>query len=358
MKVGEKEVTTLSSRDQEVLKAVVTDYISYGEPVGSRTISKKYIKNISPATIRNIMADLEELGYLYQPHASAGRIPTEKGLRLYIEFLMESRKIKEEEEYLIRKAYKDLSGSTDEILKVTSKILSEFCCQVGIVMLNRVEEIKFKRIEFIKLHDFNILVILVSESGIIHQRFIRTDEDISQEDLDKYSRYLNDILKNLTLKEVKEKILNDMAQDKAIFDEIYFRTLGILKKALSDDSSLNASLYIEGQSNLFNNPEFSDVERMKRILRALEDKSRIIKLLDMAVGSTKGVQIIFGPEINIQELREIGIVSSPYKRGDVVLGVLGVMGPMRMDYARIIPLVEFTANVLSEYIESPSKIES
>jgi len=346
-------VSELSPRDQEVLKAVVIDYIHTGEPVGSRTVSRKYMKHLGPATIRNIMSDLEEMGYLYQPHTSAGRIPTEKGLRLYLESLMESRKLEKEEQELIRRAYQDTAGSTEDILKRTSHLLSELCSQVGVVLFPKLENIRVKRIEFVRLHECYILMILIAESGIVHHKLIRTEEDLSQEELDKYSRYLNDILKESTLGEVKAKILEEMQHDKMVFDHIYARVMKLLGELLSQAGELEANVYIEGQANLLNNPEFSDVDRLRQIIKTFEDKSRIVKLLDMAIGSKEGVHVILGPESQFQEFREIGVVSSPYRCGDFVLGAIGVIGPLRMNYPRIVPIVEFTAQVVSEYMQNP-----
>lgn len=346
-------MSELSPRDQEVLKAVILDYIYTGEPVGSRTVSKKYMKHLGPATIRNIMSDLEELGYLYQPYTSAGRVPTEKGLRFYLESLMESRKLEKDEQELIRRAYQDTTGSTEDVLKKTSQVLSELCSQVGVVLFPKLENVRVKRIEFVRLHEDYVLTVIVAESGIVHHRLIRIGESLSQEELDKYSRYLNDVVKELTLGEVKSKILAEMQQDKMTFDLIYERVMKLLGELLRQTEELETNVYIEGQANLLNNPEFSDVDRLREIIKTFEDKSRIVKLLDKTIGSKEGVHVILGPESQIKEFKEIGVVSSPYRRGDFVLGVVGVIGPLRMDYPRIVPIVEFTAKVVSEYMQNP-----
>ncbi len=347
----------LSQRDKKILKAVVVDYIKSGEPVGSRTVSKKYMTNLSSATIRNVMADLEDLGYLYQPHTSAGRVPTEKGLRFYLESLMEIEKLGKRERDAIRRAYLDLTGGVEEILKKTSQVLSNLCSQAAVVLWPRLTATKFKRIEFVRLYRNHVLTILVAESGIVHHRLVTYDEDIAQEELDKLSNYLNDILKDMTLGEVKNRILEEMKEEKALFDQIYNRAMQIMKKALQEKAE-EAELYIEGQANLLDNPEFADIERLKRILRAFEDKSRLLKLLDMTLGSSEGVQIILGPETETQELNEISLVSSTYRKGEVVLGVVGVIGPIRMDYPKIVPIVDYTAQVLSELMENPENMDT
>lgn len=340
----------LSERDQKVLEAVIVDYIQSGEPVGSRTISKQYGLNVSSATIRNIMADLEDLGLLYQPHTSAGRVPSEKGLRMYLDSIMRSRKLERQERVLIRQAYQDATSDVEDLLRRTGRVLSKFCKQAGVVLWPKLTLMRFKHIEFVRLRQGHILVMLISESGLVHQSVLDVDEDIKQDDLDRYSRYLNDLLENVPLGEVRERIISEMKNEKVLFDELYKRALEISNQVFQT-SLENAEVYIEGQTNLLNSPEFSDVERMRRILEAFENKSRIIRLLDMALKPSSGVQIILGPESELKELQEISLISSPYRQGSTILGVLGVIGPLRMDYSRIIPVVEFTATLLSQLLE-------
>ncbi len=342
----------LTDRDQKVLEAVVIDYINSGEPVGSRTISKHHGLSVSSATIRNIMCDLEEMGLLQQPHTSAGRIPTEKGLRLYLDYIMRLRKLAEDEQALILDAFKRTKGDIQELLRRSSKVLSKFCKQAGVVLWPKLTLTRFKHMEFIRVRPGQMLAILISESGWIHQSIIEVDDDIKQDDLDKYSRYLDELLQNVHLGEIKQRILAEMRSEKALFDQLYGRALELSRRIFQGGFE-NADVFIEGQTNLLNSPEFADVERMRRILEAFEEKSRIIRLLDMALKPSSGVQIILGPESELKELREISLISSPYRHGGTALGVLGVIGPLRMDYSRIIPIVEFTADILSQLLEEP-----
>lgn len=342
----------LNARDQLVLEAVVTDYIQSGEPVGSRTISKRYGIQVSSATIRNVMADLEEMGFLQQPHTSAGRIPTEKGLRYYLDSIMQFKVLENRERALIRSALLETQGDARELLQRTSQILSRLCQQAGVVLWPRLEASLFKRIEFIRLRRRQLMVILVSKTGLVHNRTLELEDDIRQEELDKYSRYVNDLLQDLHLGEVKERIVEEMKKEKVLFDELYSRALEITQRAFQSTFD-SADVYIEGQTNLLNNPEFADLTRLRRLLEAFEDKTRIIRLLDMTLHKTRGSHIILGPESNLEELQEISLISSPYRRGNTLLGVLGVIGPLRMDYSRIIPVVEFTAGLLSQLLEEP-----
>ena len=340
----------LTPRDQSVLEAVITDYIETGEPVGSRTISKRGAMNVSPATIRNVMADLEELGLLHQPHTSAGRVPTVKGLRLYVDFIMRSRQLNRQEKESIRDALQNKPQDLKDLLHRTSRILSQYCRQTGLVLWPRLTVTRFKHLEFIRVGPGHIMVILISKAGLIQQTHIEWTEEITQAELDKYSRYVNELLQDVPISDVKDRILAEMQGEKGIFDQLFSRALEIAQRAIQ--STIEGSdIYIEGQTNLFNNPEFADVERMRRILQTFEDKSRIIRLLDEALKASTGIQIVLGTESELQEMQEMSLVSSPYGLGDTPMGVLGVIGPLRMDYSRIIPVVEFTAKFLGQILE-------
>ncbi|NSW86460.1 MAG: heat-inducible transcription repressor HrcA [Syntrophobacteraceae bacterium] len=345
----------LTKRDQAVLEAVVTDYIQTGEPVGSRTISKRYGLKVSPATIRNVMADLEEMGFLQQPHTSAGRVPTEKGLRFYLDTLVQFRALENQERALIREAFRGKEQDVKELLQITSQILSSFCRQAGVVLWPRLTMARLRHIEFIRLRPNQIMVILISKSGLVHHSVLVWEEDIPQNELDKYSRYVNELLEDVPLGDVKRRILEEMRKEKVLFDQLYTRALEITTRAFQANLE-KSELFIEGQTNLLNNPEFADVDRLRRLLHAFEDKSRIIRLLDMTLKTSSGVRIILGTESELKELQEISLISSPYRRGDTLLGVLGVIGPVRMDYSRIIPVVEFTAGLLSQILEEPEEV--
>lgn len=347
-------MTDLSKRDQQVLEAVIDDYIRSGEPVGSRAISKRYGLKVSSATIRNVMADLEDLGLLFQPHTSAGRIPTDKGLRIYLDGIMKFKELQQEERALIRRAFKEFQGDIAELLRRTSRVLSNFCGQAGVVLWPKLHTTRFKHMEFVRLRPNQVAVILISKAGLVHHSFLDLNEDIKQEELDRYGRYISELLEDVPLGEIKQRLLEVMRNEKLLFDQLYSRALTITERAFQTTFE-NTDVYIEGQTNLLNNPEFADVERMRRILEAFEEKSRIIRLLDMTFKTTMGVSIVLGPESELQELQEISLISSPYRRGDTLLGVLGVIGPLRMDYSRIIPVVEFTACLLSQLLEEPEE---
>ncbi len=342
----------LSERAQQVLEAVVIDHIRSGEPVGSRTISKRHLLQVSSATIRNVMADLEEMGLLLQPHTSAGRVPTEKGLRFYIDSIMKSKDLEDQEKRLIQQALKDVHKDLATLLQKTSKVLSGFCKQAGVVLWPKITLTRLKHIEFVRLRAHQIMVILITKSGLVNHVVLHGEEDVDQDELDKYGRYLNDIFRDITLGEIKERIIEEMKNEKNLFDELYSRALKMTDQAFQSTFE-SSELYIEGQLNLINNPEFSDVERLRHLFHAFEDKSKIIRLLDLTLSNASGVKVILGKESSLNELYELSIISSPYKRGNTMLGALGVIGPLRMDYSRIVPVVEFTAALLSRLMEEP-----
>ncbi len=336
-------------RSRQVLEAVILEYIKGGIPVGSRALAKRYGLNVSPATIRNVMADLEELGLLYQPHTSAGRVPTELGLRVYIDSILKIQQLSVVDRERIRRSYRSGVSQIEGLLKETSKVLSSFSKQAGLVLTPRFSQTVFRRIEFVRLRSHMIMTILVSQTGIVHNTIFEIEEGVSQEKLDKYGRYLNEMLRDLSLQQVKERLLEEMQKEKVLFDSLLSKALELSQRALEQNID-ESELYIGGRTNLLDNPEFADVEQMRRIFSAFEEKSKIINLLDKSL-SADGVNIFNGSESELLDMESVSFITSPYASGDELLGTLGVIGPTRMDYSRIIPLVDYTAKLLSEMLE-------
>jgi heat-inducible transcriptional repressor len=339
---------TLTERDRRVLQAIITDYIQTAQPVGSRIVSKKYKMGLSPATIRNVMADLEELGLLIQPHTSAGRVPTDKAYRFFVDTILNLRRLNPEEREDIEKGLL-LEGDPDinEVMKRASHILSLLSKQTGVVLAPRFGSKIFKHIEFIKLRDRRILVIIVSRTGEVQNKLIRADEELSQDELDKYSRYLSEFMGGLSLVEAKQKILEEMKKEKVLFDKLMYRALQLSQKALEDEEE--GDLFIEGKTNMMQSPEFADMEKMRGLLQAFEEKTKIVKLLDKAL-SAQGIQIFIGAENELNEMINCSVVAAPYSRENYSLGTLGVIGPTRMDYSNIIPIVDYTARIVGRIL--------
>ena len=338
----------LTGRDRKVLQAIIMDYIQGAEPVGSRTISKKYSIGLSPATIRNVMSDLEEMGFLMQPHTSAGRVPTDKAFRFYVDSILQVRRLGKIDRDRIESSLQGKKLDLEEIMKRTSHLLSLLSRQTGVILAPRFGQNVFKHLEFIKLRDRKILVIIVSESGELQNKIIESDEPMVQDELDKYSKYLTEIMGGLSLAEAKRRVMEKMKQEKVLFDKLMYRALQLSQKALEDEGEGN--LYIDGQTNIIRYPEFADVEKMRALLIAFEEKTKIVKLLDKAL-SAQGIQIFIGAENEFSEMKGCSVIAAPYSKDDFILGTLGVIGPKRMDYSSIIPIVDYTAMLLGKILE-------
>jgi heat-inducible transcriptional repressor len=337
---------TLSQRSRQILEAIIDDYIRTAEPVGSRSVTRRHGLSLSPATVRNVMSDLEEMGFLASPHTSAGRVPTDKAFRFYVDSLLQIRAIDQGQQDEIRSRYRGRSRDVGEILKDTSRILSSISHYIGIVIAPRFAADVFRQIEFVQLCDRRILAILVSESGVVQNRIIESDEKLDSEDLVRMSNYLNSLLKGLTISEVKSRIVREMEDEKVRYDVLLSRALKLSEQTLDDSS---AEVFIEGQINIFEQPEFADVEKMKDIFRAFEEKSQLLALLDRCMDAER-VNIFIGAENFLSRMNCMSVVTAPYASGPNTLGILGVIGPTRMGYDRVIPIVDYTARILSELL--------
>ena len=347
MKQKNIESLQFSERTRRILHDLIDEYIHTGSPVGSQTLARKGI-DLSPATLRNIMAELEEMGYLFQPHVSAGRVPTEKALRFYVDSILEVRILTRAEREIIQQQYRYTEMELTALLKDTSQILSSISRNISVVVIPKFIYTVFKLMEFISVSRNRVLVIFVSQSGVVQNKIVEVEEDIPQAELDKYARYLNELLKGLTLQEVKQKIVEEMQKEKNRYDLLLSKALSLSTKALEIDEQ--AEIYVDGKLNLLEYPEFSEVKKMKRILQTIEEKERLLKLLNKAI-EAQGVQIFIGSENELQEMEGCSFITSTYSRENHVLGALGVIGPTRMDYERIIPIVDYTAKIVSKMLE-------
>jgi len=339
----------MEERNKQILTSVINEYVLTAEPVGSRKLAKKYNINLSSATIRNVMSDLEDMGLLHQPHTSAGRIPTEKALRFYVNSILKVKDLKLSEKDRIRKRYQFSELETSDIIKQTSEVLSVLSHQMSIISAPKIIGTVLKHIEFIKISTNRILVIFVSQSGFVQNRIVEDKEDISQSELDKYTNYLGDILVGISLEEVREKLDQEMQKEKIAYDQLLSKALQLSKKALAEE--LEPELYVGGKINLLESPEFSEVGRMRTLLQALEEKNLLLTLLDKTMDA-EGVQIFIGSEVQLSDMQTLSIITSPYRQGKNVVGALGIIGPTRMDYLNLIPIVEYSAQLVTEFLNA------
>lgn len=340
----------ISERMRRIFEILIEDYILTAEPVGSRTIAKKSSLHLSPATIRNIMSDLEEMGLLYQPHTSAGRVPTEKGFRFYVDYLLNIHELSDREQLEIRSKYLGSQPEVLELFRETSRILSSSSHYLGVVWAPRMRSVVLQHMEFVKLKKHMVLAILATATGLVHNRIIEVEEDFPQSELDDLSDYMNGLLAGLTLQQLRERLLEQMRVEKSVYDHLLEQALRLGEKAFS--SIDETDIFIDGRTNILNEPEFSNLSRMVDLFRAFEEKATMVRILDKCM-DPKGVQIAIGSESQIQEMETCSLVTSTYGYRGEVLGALGVIGPRRMNYSRVIPLVDYTAKLLTEILEAP-----
>jgi len=334
-----------ADRTQKILAAVIHEYIRSAEPVGSRTLARRHGFDLSPATIRNAMADLEDMGYLSQPHTSAGRVPTCKAFRYYVDSILDVRGLTRGERDHIRRNYHPSRLNMTQTLRETCRILSAASNYLGLVIAPKVSDMRFKHIQFVRLAPFQVLAIFVTTTGVIQNKPLEMDEDLDQDYLNKMTRYLGTILSGLTLLEVRNRILEEMQREKTAYDKLMERALKLGERALTDTE--DRELFMEGTARIFEAPEFSNMEKMKNLLEALEEKGFLLKLLDQSF-QAPGVQLVIGTEFHHQEMADCTLVTASYGSPDSPQGTLGVIGPVRMNYSRVIPLVNYTAELLTE----------
>jgi heat-inducible transcriptional repressor len=337
----------LSERSKHILEAIIEDYIATAEPVGSRTITRRHGIGLSPATVRNVMSDLEEMGYLLSPHTSAGRVPTDKAYRLYVDSLMGLRAMQHDEEEEIRRRYAAAGRDVGQILKETSRLLSTISHYMGIVVAPRFAANTLRQLEFVRLGGRRILAIIVADSGLVQNKIIEADREIPQEDLVRMGNYLNRLLAGLTIAQVRQRILQEMEDDKTSYDSLLASALELSRQTVTDDT---AEFFVEGQANILDQPEFTDSSRLKEIFRAFEEKNQLMGLLDRCL-QAPGVQIFIGAETHLNRLEGLSLVTASYMTGKNTLGVLGVIGPTRMGYAQVVPVVDYTARLVSRILE-------
>jgi heat-inducible transcriptional repressor len=348
---GKEEARPLDDRNRDILRLIIRSYVTSGEPVGSRTLAKSMDWKFSPATIRNIMADLEEEGYLAQPHTSAGRIPSEKGYRFYVDHLADSGRItKSDERYICRMLAE--SDSPEEVMSRASVVLSTISKNVGIVIAPPMGSTVLKHIEFLDLSDGKILVIFVSTSGLVQRRFIRVGERYTQDELDKAGRYLVEKFSGKTLTDIRNELLRMMQAERSLFD----RLLSLLQtwgETLSQPASVEG-IYVQGTANIINQPEFADVERMRTLFQMFEEKGRLVKILNECIASNppEGVKIAIGSELGIPGMRDFTLITASYASSDHTTGFLGIIGPTRMQYERGISIVEYLGRLVGEMINA------
>jgi heat-inducible transcriptional repressor len=338
----------LSERNKKILCAIVQSYINYPDPVGSRTVTKSYAFGLSPATIRNIMADLEEMGFLTQPHTSAGRVPTDLGYRFYVDFLVAEGSYYSNIEILqdIYRKFETLKNDIDTLFSETTKNLSTLSHYLGIAMSPRTDKTILRRINLLKFGPRKVAVVLFTDEGLIKNKIITMDPDVSQKDLNRIASYLNSEFAGHTFDDIRLRIIREMSKEKTKCDNLISKAMRICQESFTFSYS---SLFISGLSEVLELPDFADLKKIRELSRAIEEKHNIIKLLDK-LSESDGVQIVIGSENSLDELKKLSVVVSPCKEGDRTIGIVGIIGPTRMNYAKAIYIVENTAKFITNML--------
>lgn len=339
-------MTPLTSRHNDILKAVVQAHIHSGEPVGSRVLCQARGLEVSPATVRNAMAELEELGYLHQPHASAGRIPTEQGFRHYVDVLVELAPLSAHDQDRIREACAQGGEEMEEVLGAVSRVLASLTQCASLVLPPRVEEALLREVRFLGLPDGRVLALLLSAGGQVQSRLFQVEQACSEGELADYGRELTRRLEGMTLREVRASLQSELAEARARAQRLRHRLLTSLIAATGQWGGL----IVNGRTHLMRFPELAAASRLEEILSALEDKQKLIHVLDRCLAA-EGVRLFMGAETTLGQESGCAVVAARFPGpARQPWGSLGLLGPMRLDYAQVIPLVRFTAGVLGEML--------
>lgn len=340
-------MATLTPRAEVLLKTLIERHIADGQPVGSRTLAKQAGLELSPATVRNIMADLEELGLIRAPHTSAGRVPTQRGYRMFVDTLLKVRPLRVSE---LRRLQDELGHMAEQDLnhavESASQLLSQITKLAGIVRVPRRDQATLRLLEFLSLSPGRVLAILVTQDGRVHNRVIAAEKAYSPAELVQAANFFNETYTGRPLNEVKQALLAALAQDSEDMQQIMRAAVEMANKIFARDADVDEDLVVSGESNLLDVPELGQVGKLRKLFDAFNTKRDLLHLLDQSMRAG-GVQIFIGSESGYQALEECSVVTASYQVDGEIVGTLGVVGPTRMAYEHVIPLVDVTARLLS-----------
>ena len=356
----------LGRRQREVLATIIRQYISTGVPVGSKAVSEQLPEELSTATIRTVMGQLEEGGYLAQPHTSAGRVPTDKAYRFYVDRVVAgSTRLTASTERLIRERLGAAPSQTDDpeqvaapeqlmakLLLKTSRVLSEVSHNVGLVLGPAPEEKILEHVKFVKLPDHRILAVIVSKPDLIENQVVRPEEEFSQEELDRAASYLNGEFRGWSLRTIRVEIFQRLEEMKAICDHLVSSIAALFTSgALAGEEA--GPLFVDGTARILDQPGFEDTRKTRALLETFEEKAKLVRILNACLqSSTPGVRILIGRENTAREMQQCTLIVAPFCYRRRVMGALGVVGPTRMEYDRAITAVEYVAHLCSKLLSS------
>ena len=347
---AENREEPLNERAQHLLRLLVENYIRDGQPVGSRALSRESGLNLSSATIRNVMADLEELGFVASPHTSAGRVPTDKGYRFFVDTLLRVQPLDSAAVGEIRRQL-DAHADSKGLVAVASQLLSSVTHLAGVVTLPRSERAQITQIEFVPLSDNRVLVVLVFNDREVQNRIIQLERYRSAEELKRAANFLNEQLRGRSVHQVRNEILRQLEETREHMSQIMRDAIALAQQVFEKPAGDEIEYVMAGETNLMGFAELSNVEKLRRLFETFQEKRDFLHLLDNSLRA-EGVQIFIGHESGYRTLDDCSVVIAPYAADDAVVGVLGVIGPTRMAYERVIPIVDVTAKLLGAALNS------
>ena len=343
----------LRDKDRVVLNAIVEFYLKIGKPVSSGLLAQKRLLPDSSATIRNIMVKLEEMGYLSQPHPSAGRVPTDLGLRFYVNDLLAGEPLSFDQMNLLARDLAIRKGDLHALLHQASRLLSEHSDSLGFVISPRVSKIHFHHIRFIKIADGKVMIILVTVGNLVLTEIVTTETDFDQAELDRASQYINQSFRGKTLQSVRDVLLRDLGQSKSKFEKAFAHLMQLLGASILQDEREDP-IILEGASKLIGKFETFDLDKLRSLFRNIEEKVNLAKLLSDLIALDR-VKVLIGSEANLPAIADCSLILSHYGDRSQILGSVGIIGPKRIPYGRIIPLVDNVARRLTQTIsQTPS----
>lgn len=342
--------TLLSSRQHRILVAIISEFITSAEPVGSTTLVRKYDILFSSATIRNEMSRLEEQGYLFQPHTSSGRIPTDRAYRYYVDFLMKKRLNPPQDIGMVLDEYKRLEAHLERLVEYTGRLLSDLTKYTSLVLVPRFRRTLFRYLKITPLEGNSIVLILMTNTGSILNKVIHLSREINEEHLRKMTKVLNDRLSGMFLGDINLEFLQNLPGD--LHEDLIQNLSSLTFETLRDQES---DMICEGTQHLFDLPEFQDLKRLRSIFEVLEDEKVVVEILKKTL-TTEGLKVYIGSEHHMDEMKECSFITATYGMRGVPLGTIAVMGPTRMPYETIIPVVNSFAEVFSEKLNRLAEI--
>ena len=340
-------MSELTARARQVLYHCVTEYVATGAPVGSRTLSKKAGLDLSPASIRNVLADLEDAGYLRQPHTSAGRVPTDRAFRLFIDALMQVRTLTTDDESSIRGKFESLEPGQN-VMRETGRLLSDLTGTAAVVVAPRAQTLVLRQLRFIRTSNDEVLAVLVLKNGTVQNRFVQMS--VSEAELVRIHNLLDDVVEGRTLGDLRNLFASRLPTERVQGDELRRRAFELGSAAVTEAVGGESDMVIEGQEKLLEKPDFTDAGHVRQLVTALDAREKLATLLERAIDN-KGGKVVVGEETGDLGGGQLAIVGAPYTAHGQAAGTIGVIGPTRMDYPRVVPLVAATADAMSEFME-------